>query len=286
MAQILKGADVARALDQRTIDLVNSLKASGVVPTLGILRIGERPDDLSYERGAKKRCEGAGVAVKTVALSDNASQDEILAEINLLNHDDEIHGILMFRPLPEGVDELVCCEAIVPEKDVDAATTSSLAKVFTSRGAGFIPCTAQACMEILDYYQIPLQGQRACVLGRSLVVGKPVAQLLMAANATVTVCHSKTSDPATIAQNSDIIVVATGRMETVGADYFSPGQTVIDVGINWHDEKCKLCGDVVFEEAEPIVNALTPVPGGVGSVTTAVLVYHVAEAALQQCNEL
>ena len=154
--------------------------------------------------------------------------------------------------------------------------------MFTNTNLGFSPCTAEAALEILKYYNIPLSGKKVAVIGRSLVIGRPIAMLLMHENATVTICHTKTVDVPGITKNADIVVVASGQMESVGADYLREGQTVIDVGISWNSEKNKLCGDVKFEEAEGIVDAITPVPGGVGGVTTSILVKHVIEAAIRQ----
>lgn len=282
MAELLKGAPVAAALAERCASEVEELKAQGIQPTLAILRVGARDDDLSYERGATKRCQAVGVDVKSVVLPEDVDQATMLATIEDLNADAGVHGVLMFRPLPKQLDEAACCEALSPAKDVDAATTASLASVFVGSGEGFTPCTAQACMEILSYYGIDPKGKRAAVIGRSLVIGKPVSMLLMTANATVTTCHTKTVDTPSITREADIVVVAAGRMETIGAEHFSEGQAVIDVGIGWNDEKGKLCGDVKFDEVEPIVASITPVPGGVGSVTTAVLVSHVVEAAKRQ----
>ena len=286
MAELLKGAHVAEAISERCIAGVEACKAKGVQPTLAILRVGERDDDLSYERGAMKRCEAVGVAVKNVVLPAAVDQATMMATIEDLNKDENVHGVLMFRPLPEQLDEAACCEALAAAKDVDAATTASLAHVFTGKGEGYAPCTAQACMEILKFYDIDPKGKRAAVIGRSLVIGKPVSMMLMAANATVTTCHTKTVDMPSVTREADIVVVAAGQMEAIGADYFKAGQTVIDVGIAWNEEKGKLCGDVAFEEVEPIVSAITPVPGGVGSVTTAVLISHVVEAAKCAADKL
>ena len=279
MAQLMMGAPVADALTERCRSAVAECKAQGIAPKLAILRVGERDDDLSYERGAMARCESVGVAVKNVVLPVNVDQGTMMQAIEVLNNDSTVHGVLMFRPLPRQLDEAACCEALAPSKDVDAATRASLARVFTGTGEGYAPCTAQACMEILRHYGIDPKGKRAVVVGRSLVIGKPVSMMLMAADATVTTCHTKTVDVPRITREADIVVMAAGQMETVGAAYFSNGQTVIDVGIGWSEEKGKLCGDVIFDEVEPIVGAITPVPGGVGAVTTAVLVSHVVEAA-------
>lgn len=279
MAEILKGAPAAAALDENTIALVEELKSKGVHPTLAILRVGEDDGALSYERGALKRCDKVGVAVKQVILPADVSQDELMSNIEMLNKDDSVHGVLMFRPLPKSLDEAAACAALDPKKDVDGITAGSSARIYSGSGDGFPPCTAQSCMEILKHYGVDPAGKRAVVIGRSLVIGRPVSMLLMAANATVTMCHTKTVNMPEITRTADIVVVAAGKAEAITADYFSEGQTVIDVGINWSEKKNKLVGDVDFENVEPVVSAITPVPAGVGSVTTAVLVSHVAEAA-------
>lgn len=284
MAELLKGAPVAAALADRTATLVETLKQKGIVPTLAILRVGAREDDLSYERGAMKRCAAAGIEVRSVVLPETAEQPALMEALEKLNKDVSIHGILMFRPLPSHLDEEAARKALTPEKDVDGVTDGSLAGVFTGSGEGFSPCTAQAVVEILKHYGVELAGKTAVVAGRSLVVGRPAAMLLMEQGATVTICHSKTSELPQQMQNADIVIAAIGKMRTFGKEYFSPGQTVIDVGIHFNEETGKLCGDVRQEEAEPIASALTPVPGGVGAVTTAVLVSHVAEAAMRQSS--
>jgi len=279
MAELLKGADVVAALGEKMKQDVEELRGGGITPTLAILRVGERPDDISYEKGATKRCETIGVAVRKVVLSSGVAQEALMKSVEKLNEDDGVHGVLIFRPLPKHLDEEAICAALKPDKDVDGITEGSLAGVFTGSGKGFAPCTAQACMEILDYYNIDCKGKRAVVIGRSLVVGKPAAVMLMGKHATVTVCHTRTIDMQSVARNAEILIVAAGKMESLTKEFFSPGQIVIDVGINWNEEKGKLCGDVKFDDAEPIVAAITPVPGGVGTVTTSVLVSHVVEAA-------
>ncbi len=279
MAELLKGAPVAAALSEQTAADVAELKEKGVVPTLAIFRVGERDDDLSYERGAMKRCEKVGVAVKNVVLPADVDSDTFFRTLEELNQDPAVHGILMFRPLPRQLDGERARKALSPAKDVDGCTDGSLAGVFTNTALGFPPCTARAAMEILKYYGVELKGKRVAVIGRSLVIGRPVAMMLMHANATVTICHTRTVDVPSVTREADIVIAASGQMESVGADYLRQGQTVIDVGIGWNEEKQKLCGDVKFEEAEPVVAAITPVPGGVGSVTTAVLCRHVVEAA-------
>jgi len=279
MAKILKGAPVAAALDEKTAAAVSELKAKQIVPTLAILRVGEREDDLSYERGAMKRCAKTGVEVKNVVLPGDVTTAELLSCVAELNADETVHGVLMFRPLPKHLDEKAVCAALSPAKDVDGITAGSMAGVFMNSGEGYPPCTAQSCMEILKYYNVDTAGKRAAVIGRSLVIGRPVAMLLMHANATVSVCHSRTGDIPAVTRDADIVVAAIGRSESITADHFTGGQTVLDVGINWSEKKGKLVGDVAYETVEPVVSAITPVPGGVGSVTTAVLVSHVADAA-------
>ena len=279
MAELLKGADVVNALNDKMIKEIEILKGKGISPTLAILRVGERPDDISYEKTATKRSETVGVAVKNVLLPEDVTQDVLMQNVEALNNDDSVHGVLIFRPLPKHLDENAVCAALKPEKDIDGITEGSLAGVFTGNGKGFAPCTAQACVEILDHFNIDCKGKRAVIIGRSLVVGKPAAIMLMGKHATVTVCHTRTVDMPSVAKNAEILIVAAGKMESITKDYLSPGQIVIDVGINWNDEKGKLCGDVKFDDAEPIVAAITPVPGGVGTVTTSVLISHVVEAA-------
>lgn len=279
MARLLKGKDVVEALNEKLSKDVEALKAKGITPTLGILRVGERPDDLSYEKGALKRCEQVGVEVKVTALPEDISEKEFFEALDKLNNDITIHGILMFRPLPKHIDGEKARKLLRADKDVDGCTDLSLAGVFTNTNLGFAPCTAEAAMEILKYYGISLSGKKVAVIGRSLVIGRPVAMMLMHENATVTICHTKTVDVPAITKDADIVVVASGQMESVGAEYLRAGQTVIDVGISWNNEKNKLCGDVRFEEAEPLVDAITPVPGGVGGVTTSILVKHVVESA-------
>ena len=279
MAEILKGAPVTAALNEKMTAEVAALKEQGVVPTLAILRVGERPDDLSYETGAMKRCAAVGVEIKNVVLPADVCQEDFDAALTELNEDCSVHGILMFRPLPKQLDSEKARKMLKPEKDVDGCTDGSLAGVFTNTKVGFAPCTAQAAMEILEYYGVDCTGKRAAVIGRSLVVGRPVSMMLMHKNATVTTCHTKTADMPSVTREADILIVCAGQMESIGAEYVREGQVVVDVGIGWNEEKGKLCGDVKFDEAEPIVGAITPVPGGVGTVTTSVLVSHVVEAA-------
>lgn len=278
MAQLLKGLAVANALTEVLAERAAALKENKVVPTLAILRVGERDDDISYETGAMKRCAKVGIAVRQFLLAADCTKEELLDTIRAINEDASIHGCLMFRPLPDKEMEESACALLKPEKDVDGMTAGSLAAVFTGKGAGYPPCTAEGCMELLDHYGIGLQGKRVAVIGRSLVIGKPVSMMLQSRNATVTMCHTKTVNLPEVCRNAEILVVAAGKAGVVDAGYAAPGQIVVDVGIHVNPEG-KLCGDVAFDSVEPIVEAITPVPGGVGSVTTAILAKHVIEAA-------
>ncbi|MGI6007833.1 MAG: bifunctional 5,10-methylenetetrahydrofolate dehydrogenase/5,10-methenyltetrahydrofolate cyclohydrolase [Ruminococcus sp.] len=284
MAKQLLGKEVTAALNERIKRKVSQLQEKGITPVLGIIRVGERPDDLSYERGAVKRCETLGVGYEKFLLPETVSQEELIKTIQEVNGRDDIHGVLIFRPLPGHLNEEEVIQTLAPEKDVDGITDGSMVGVFTSTPKGFPPCTPQACMEILDHYGIDCTGKKAVVIGRSLVVGKPAAMMLLKKNATVTICHTRTKDMPSVVKEADIVIVAAGRAGVVDDTYLSPGQIVIDVGINVNAEG-KLCGDVDFEKAEPVVDAITPVPGGVGSVTTSVLVGHVVEAAERKCEK-
>ena len=288
MAKLLLGKEVTDALNAKLMERTAALREKGIVPTLGIVRVGENPSDLSYEKGATKRAELVGVAVKNYILPEDATKEQVLAVIDQVNADDSVHGVLMFRPLPKHLkaDQNEICNRLDPKKDVDCMTHMSNAGVFEGLDLGYAPCTPAACMEILDYYGIDCKGKNAVVIGRSLVVGKPAGMMLMGKNATVTTCHTRTVNTAEICKGADIIVSAAGVLNSLTADYVRPGQIVIDVSINWDENKINakggkggIAGDAKFDEVEPIVEAITPVPGGVGSVTTSVLMKHVVEAA-------
>ncbi|MBQ2921016.1 MAG: bifunctional 5,10-methylenetetrahydrofolate dehydrogenase/5,10-methenyltetrahydrofolate cyclohydrolase [Oscillospiraceae bacterium] len=288
MAKRLLGKEVNEALVASLQNRTAALREKGVVPTLGIIRLGENPSDLSYEKGATKRAAEVGVEVKNYILPENTTKEELLAVIDEVNADASVHGCLMFRPLPKHLkgDLEEICNRLAPQKDVDSMTHLSNAGVFEgAKDLGFAPCTPAACMEILDHYGIDCKGKNAVVIGRSLVVGKPAAMMLMGKNATVTVCHTKTVNTAEICKGADIIVTAAGVLNSLTRDFVREGQIVIDVSMNWNPEKITskgkggMSGDCVFDEVEPIVEAITPVPGGVGAVTTTVLMKHVVEAA-------
>lgn len=277
-AMILEGPQVAEAIGVSVIQRVAALKEQGVTPCLGILRVGERPDDLSYERGACKRAELTGVAVRNLVFDEDVTTERLVEVVESVNGDDSIHGLLMLRPLPAHIDEERVCNTLAPYKDVDACNEQSLGTLFTGGGGVFAPCTAQACIEILDHYGIEVAGKRAVVIGRSLVIGKPLAMLLLERDATVTIAHSRTVGLEVLAREADIVVACAGRAAMVGADHVAPGQTLIDVGINVADDG-SLVGDIAFDEVVDVVDAVTPVPRGVGSVTTSVLCEHVVRAA-------
>ena len=279
MAKILKGKEVADALTAQMQKDTQALKEAGITPTLCIFRVGERPDDLAYERGAVKRAETVGVAVRKVVLPPDVTQEVFDQTLRDVNGDDSIHGILLLRPLPGHLDNEKARQMLNPAKDIDGCTDLSLAGVFTNTKTGFPPCTAQAAMEILHHFNIPVKGRKAAVIGRSLVIGRPVGMMLMHENATVVNCHTRTVDVPSITREADILIAASGQLHSVTRDYTNPGQVVIDVGINWDEAKGGISGDVAFEDVEPYVAAITPVPGGVGSVTTCVLISHVVEAA-------
>ncbi len=289
MAKLLLGKEVTDALNANLQERTAALKEKGIAATLGIIRVGANPSDLSYEKGAVKRAELVGVEVKKFELPEDASREDVIAVIDQVNADDTIHGVLMFQPFPKHLRPFASeiCNRLDPKKDMDCLTDLSNSGVYQSRNdLGYAPCTPAACMEILDHYGIDCTGKNAVVIGRSLVVGKPAAMMLLKKNATVTVCHTKTKNIADICRNADILVSAAGVLNSLTADFVRPGQIVIDVSINWDENKPNargtlgaIAGDAKFEEVEPIVEAITPVPGGVGSVTTSVLMKHVVEAA-------
>ena len=281
MSQILSGKEVAYSISKALKNKVESLKLKGIFPTLAIVRVGEKAADLSYEKGAVKRCNDIGIKVKKITLPEETTTEQLLKVIYDINENKQIHGCLMFRPLPHQIDEQYVCNSLSAEKDIDSITEKSLNGVFVNRKVGFPPCTAQACLEILDYYGYSVQGKRVVVIGRSLVIGKPLAMMLLNRNATVTICHSKTENLPLVCSSADILIAAVGRSKMVNEKFVNPDQIVLDVGINVN-QSGQLTGDVDFGEIENHVAAITPVPGGVGSVTTSVLCKHVIEAAENQ----
>ncbi|MGN1383156.1 MAG: bifunctional 5,10-methylenetetrahydrofolate dehydrogenase/5,10-methenyltetrahydrofolate cyclohydrolase [Eubacterium sp.] len=284
MAKVLKGKEVIAQLNDEVKQRSEKLQEQGVQPALAVVRLGERPDDLAYERGLTKRAEKTGVQVKSCVYPEDLSQEDLLKEIRALNQDPSVHGVLIFRPLPKAIDDKAVRAALAPEKDVDGITDASQAGVYTGSGEGFAPCTAEACIRLLKHFEIPMEGKRAVVIGRSQVIGKPVSLLLLSQNATVTICHSRTRNLPEVCQSADIIVAAAGHPGTVTRECLRSGQTVVDVAVNVGADG-KMCGDADYDAALEIADAVTPVPGGVGTVTSTVLMDHVVTAAERAQNK-
>lgn len=273
---------MAAGLCERIRAAVVRLREQGVTPTVAIVRVGERPADVSYERGFAKRAQSLGIGVKGLLLPESVREQELISVLESINADVQIHGCLLFRPLPEHLNTPAVLGALRPEKDIDAMTSASMGGLMVRGTPGFPPCTATACMELLEYYQVELQGRNVVMVGAGTTVGMPTAILLMNRGATVSVCNIYTDPKRMIelCRGADLIISAAGKAGLIGRDHLSPGQIVIDVGLSLGPDG-KLHGDVEFEAAEPIVAAITPVPGGVGAVTSTVLAAHTVQAALR-----
>lgn len=277
MGEVLKGKPVADAI---TIDVkkrVEKLKAKNIYPKLMIVRVGERQDDISYEVAAINRMKSCNIECEVTVLPKDISQDEFIEKLSNTNSDNSIHGILLFRPLPKQIDENKVKYLISPEKDIDCFNPANVAKIVEGDKTGFAPCTPTAAMEILKFNNVDLNGKKAAVIGRSLVVGKSMAMLLIEENATVTICHSKTFELAKETSQADILVAAIGKSKMITDEFIKNGAVVIDVGINV-DADGNMTGDVDTEKCKEKASFITPVPAGVGSVTTAVLAKHVLKA--------
>lgn len=281
MAEQMLGKEVNVSLGEKITAAVRAAEEAGRKPCLEILRIGENDSDLSYERGAEKRLGKYGIEVRKAVFTEDVPEENVLDEILRANQDPSVTGVLLFRPLQKRLNASRIENALAPEKDVDCMTDLSMSGVFQGKRLGFPPCTAQAVIEILDHYGIDPKGKRAVVIGRSPVIGRPAAMMLMQRNATVTICHTRTVNMAEIARQADILVAAAGQAGVVTGEFIKEGAVVIDVGINV-TKGGKLCGDVSYDEAQKRAGMITPVPGGVGAVTTSVLALHVAEAAQRQ----
>lgn len=281
MSILLSGKPVAAALQASLQDRVAALTARGVTPTLAVLRIGDSSADGSYLRRIETVCTTVGAALRRETLPADTTQATAEALLRDLNADPGVHGILLLRPVPKQLDEAALCRLVDPGKDVDGMSPASAAALYLGSGAGFPPCTAAACMELLRFYRLPVEGKRAVVVGRSTVVGKPLALLLLEQNATVSVCHSKTEDLAAVCRAAELLVAATGRPGLITAAHVKPGAVVLDVGTHWDEAKGRLLGDVDFEAVSPIAGAITPVPGGVGAVTATMLAANTVTAAEQ-----
>ena len=279
-AKLLTGKEVAQKMDQDIQAEVQALKGKGVNPALKIMIVGEAPDSLAYANSAKKMAEKNGIACDIEQLPGTTSQDDFVKVLKARNADKAIHGIIVMRPFPKQISEDVVKHILAPEKDIDCFNPVNAGKVMAGDMTGFPPATPQAVMEMLRFYSIPMSGKEAVIIGRSMVVGKPQAMLLLGENTTVTVCHSKTKDLPGVCRRADILVAAIGKARMITTDYIKPGATVMDVGINVEGDK--LFGDVDTEPAKEMAGAITPVPGGVGTVTTRVLLKHVVKAAKLQ----
>lgn len=254
------------------------LETLSFVPKLAIVRVGENPDDMSYERGATKKLKSFGLDVASYVFPQDISDEDFKKAFKDINEDDEVTGILLLRPLPRTINEKDIENMIDPKKDLDGISPINIAKVFAGDTTGFSPCTAEAVIEVLKAYDIELTGKRVTVVGRSMVVGKPVSMLLLKENATVTMTHTRTVDLKKTCSDAEIVIAAAGRANMLNSDYCGQDAVMIDVGINV-DENGKLCGDVDYATLDGKASAATPVPGGVGTVTTAVLAKHLIQAA-------
>lgn len=275
----LRGMPVVKHMAEDITKRMAVLAQDGVVPTLAVIRVGEREDDLSYERGLMKRFDSVSARVVNKVLDEDVTQDELESVIESCNRDNDIHGILLFRPLPKHLDEKKIVELVDPLKDVDCMCLTNIAHTFTQSGLGHEPCTPSAVIELMDYYNIDPAGKKVVVVGRSMVVGKPMAMMLLKKNATVTICHTKTKDLKSECKAADIIVACAGVAGMIDASYISDGAIILDVGINVVDGK--LCGDVEYKSVTSTADKVTPVPGGVGTVTTSVLLKHTVWSAEQ-----
>ena len=282
MEKLLKGKAVADRINEEILERTPALYEKGIVPTLAIVRVGENPSDIAYENGAVKKAKSLGLQPEKYICPADITEEDLIQMIQSINEDEKIHGILLLQPLPKGIDAAKVRNTLAPEKDLDCISDDALGRMFTGR-EGYGPCTAESCIEILKYYNIPIKGKKAVVIGRSMVIGKPAALMLLQENATVAICHTKTApeDLKAICRDADIIIAAAGKIGAVTADMAREGQTIVDVGINF-DEEGKMTGDVDFESVSQILGedgAITPVPGGVGSVTTSLLMRHLVDAA-------
>lgn len=276
MEKILRGKPVVEALKEQIKEKVELYHKKNIFPTVGIIRVGNRDDDLAYERRVIKNCEQLDIKVEVFEMDENISMNDFAKEVKNIDGNKNIHGILLFRPLPKQLDNKEVQNLICSEKDIDCMHPENLRKVFEGEDDGHFPCTPEAVVEILKYYNIPIEGSNIAIVNRSMVLGKPLSMMLVKENATVTICHSKTARIPSITKKADIVITGVGRPNFFTSEYFSDKSIVIDVGINYFNDK--MCGDVDFEQAENLVQAITPVPGGVGTVTSTILLKHVIDA--------
>ena len=277
MTEILRGKVVADQIKEQIKIDIEELKKVGKEPTLGIVRLGSNPDDVSYERSLIKNCERLGINSKVFEKDLEINTEELIELMEELNQDKSISGIIVFRPLPKHIDEAKVRQSINPDKDVDCMHPLNLAKIFEGDMSGFVPGTPKSAMEILLYNKIELEGKNVVIVNRSMVLGKPLAMMLLNENATVTICHSRTKKLHEITSDADVVVTALGNANFFDEKYFNENSICIDVGVSLDDDG-KFSGDIDYEKVSPIVKAITPVPGGVGSVTTSILLSQVVEA--------
>ena len=268
--KLLKGVEVAKAINE---EVRTKMGKSGSVPHLDIVRLGARPDDLSYERGILKKMDNLGIRADVHDMPVDIDAPVFYEAIEQISASPSVDGILMFMPLPGHIDSKHVSEIIDPAKDMDGISPINQAKIYAGDKSGIAPCTAEAVVALLDHYGIDVSGKRVTVVGRSLVIGRPVAMMLMQKNATVTICHTRTTDLDFECRRADIVIAAAGVPRMITANYISDGAVVIDVGIHV-DEDGNMCGDVDFDDVSPKCSAITPVPGGVGAVTTSILARH------------
>ncbi len=276
-AKIIDGKQISQSVRQELKQQVEVLKASGIVPGLAVVIVGNNQASRVYVNNKKKACEQVGIHSEEYALPEETTQQELLELVETLNGKEDIHGILVQLPLPKQIDEEAVIAAILPEKDVDAFHAQNVGHIMIG-DYRFLPCTPAGIMELLAYEGIDVSGKECVVIGRSNIVGKPMAMLLLHKNGTVTVCHSRTRDLGEVTRRADILVVAIGKAKFVTADMVKPGAVVIDVGMD-RDENNKLCGDVDFDSVKEVAGYLTPVPGGVGPMTITMLLKNTIEAA-------
>lgn len=271
---LLKGGPVAEVIKNEIIDMIRGRKAGGLsAPKIAIIRVGQDPDDIAYESRIVKNCQTIGLLTEVNVLDESTDMAKLLVLLEQLNNRAEVHGIIVFRPLPSQLNLKIISEAIKPEKDIDSMSPVNLAKVFSGDKSALAPCTAEAVVELLKFYYGNLEGKNIVIVNRSLVLGKPLAMLLLSENATVTLCHSKTKNLAEVTSKADVVVTGIGKAKFFGNEYFSENSIVIDVGINFTGNK--MYGDVDFEPVEHMVKDITPVPGGIGTVTSMILLRNV-----------
>ncbi|WP_248624145.1 bifunctional methylenetetrahydrofolate dehydrogenase/methenyltetrahydrofolate cyclohydrolase [Enterococcus cecorum] len=279
---LLNGKELAQKLQQEMTQEVTELKEKGLQPGLAVILVGEDPASQVYVRNKERAANNIGMYSVVYRLPETTSEADLIAKIEELNHDDKVHGILVQLPLPKHINEDLVLDTIDPAKDVDGFHPMNLGNLFAGKPT-MIPCTPAGIMELIKLSGIDLAGKNAVIIGRSNIVGKPMAHLLLQANATVTICHSKTKDLPKVAKQADVLVVAIGRANFVTADFVKEGAVVIDVGIN-RDENNKLTGDVKFDEVAPLTSYITPVPGGVGPMTITMLMRQTIDAAKRKEN--